>query len=376
MKTPADECSFAGIVKAHVAAKEHGIQLIVGSELRLEEGLRLVALVPSRAAYSELSGLISMARRRSPKGEYRVALRDVVFHLKRCLMIWLPQADDETSRAYGLQLSRLCHGRLWLGVSHLLGNNEVQRYLGLYQMAQELDIPMVACGDVRMHVATRKPLLDVFTALYHNTSIERLGRRRLPNSQQHLRAVDKLRQLYPPALLEETQRLKTITRSLLLLAQADAGQLKLTREPVDLTATLENLIEDAKILAEASKLSFEIEWPASAIVQADRALLHTALLNLLVNAVKYNEPGGRIQIRLTANDAGVTLDVGNSGPGIAPAEQEKIFNRFHRVEAARSRHVDGLGLGLSLAREIIRAHGGELALRESRPGWTVFELRL
>ena len=178
------------------------------------------------------------------------------------------------------------------------------------------------------------------------------------------------------ALLEETQRLKTITRSLLLLAQADAGQLKLTREPVDLTATLENLIEDAKILAEASKLSFEIEWPASVIVQADRALLHTALLNLLVNAVKYNEPGGRIQIRLTAKEAGVTLDVGNSGPGIAPAEQEKIFNRFHRVEAARSRHVDGLGLGLSLAREIIRAHGGELALRETRPGWTVFELHL
>ncbi|MEX0828011.1 MAG: PHP domain-containing protein, partial [Haliea sp.] len=89
-----DECSLAGVVKAHVAAKEAGLPLIIGSELNLVEGIRLVALVPSRAAYSELSGLISLARRRSPKGEYRVALRDVIFHLKRCLLIWLPRADD------------------------------------------------------------------------------------------------------------------------------------------------------------------------------------------------------------------------------------------------------------------------------------------
>ena len=206
-----DECSFAGVVKAHVAAKAVGIQLIIGSELLLEEGLRLVALVPSRAAYSELSGLISMARRRSPKGEYRVALRDVVFHLKRCLLVWLPQGDDdEHNRAYGLQLARLCKGRLWLGVSHLLGNNEVQRYLALHALAQELDIPMVACGDVCMHVASRKPLHDVFTALHHNTSIARLGRRRMSNGQRHLRTLDKLQRLYPQALLDETLHIASL----------------------------------------------------------------------------------------------------------------------------------------------------------------------
>ena len=126
-----DECSFAGIVKAHVAAKEADIKLLIGSELVLEEGVRLVALVPSRAAYSELSGLISMARRRSPKGEYRVTLRDVIFHLKRCLLIWLPHSDDESSRAYGLQLKRLCKDRLWLGVTHLLGNDEVPNVQGV-----------------------------------------------------------------------------------------------------------------------------------------------------------------------------------------------------------------------------------------------------
>ncbi len=178
--------------------RQHGIKLIIGSELALEEGIRLVALVPSRAAYSELSGLISMARRRSPKGEYRVALRDVIFHLKRCLLIWLPQDDDDASRAWGLQLSRLCRDRVWLGVSHLLGNDEVRRYLALYRLASELDIPMVACGNVQMHSAGRKPLHDVFTALRHNTSISQLGRRRLANSQQHLRSAGQTTTALPP----------------------------------------------------------------------------------------------------------------------------------------------------------------------------------
>lgn len=202
-----DECSLAGIVKAHVAAKEHHIKLLVGSQFNLVEGIKLVALAPSRAAYSELSGLISMARRRSPKGEYRVGLRDVIFHLKRCLLIWLPEEDSESNRAWGQQLARLCKGRVWLGVAHLLGNDEVRRYFSLCQLANTLGLPMVACGNVQMHCASRKPLHDVFTALRHNTSIGQLGRKRLGNSQQHLRSLAKLQQLYPPALLAESQHI-------------------------------------------------------------------------------------------------------------------------------------------------------------------------
>ena len=205
-----DECSFAGVVKAHVAAKEVGIPLIIGSELNLEEGIKLLALAPSRAAYSELSGLISMARRRSPKGKYNATMRDVIFHLKRCLLIWLPQGDDKLTRAYGLQLRRLCKNRLWLGVSHLLGNDESMRYMSLYKLASDLDIPMVACGNVQMHCAARKPLHDVFTALRYNTSIDQLGTKRLANSQQHLRSRAKLQQLYPAELLQETGHIASL----------------------------------------------------------------------------------------------------------------------------------------------------------------------
>lgn len=201
-----DECSLAGVVKAHVAAKDYGIQLIIGSEFTVTEGLRIIALAPNRVAYGELSGLISRSRRRATKGEYTTHLRDILFHLKRCLLIWLP-SDDDHQHVYGAQLARLCKNRLWIGASHLLGNDEVRRFRQRWQLAQELNLPMVACGDVQMHCASRKSLHDVLTALRFHTTVQRLGQRRLVNSQQHLRALDKLLPLYPPTLTSETLRI-------------------------------------------------------------------------------------------------------------------------------------------------------------------------
>lgn len=176
-------------------------------------------------------------------------------------------------------------------------------------------------------------------------------------------------------LLEETQRLKTITRSLLLLAQADAGQLKLARETVGLDAELENVLEDAKVLSVDQGLKIEMEIAPGVSVEADRALLHTAIFNLISNAVKYNRPGGRILVTLEKSADQIWFAVGNTGAAISDAEQGRIFERFYR---ARRTGVakDGIGLGLSLAREIVRAHGGELSLKESREDWTCFLLVL
>jgi signal transduction histidine kinase len=177
-------------------------------------------------------------------------------------------------------------------------------------------------------------------------------------------------------LLEETQRLKTITSGLLLLARADAGQLKPVLEAVNLTSMLEGILEDARALAEDTHLEFEVSLAPGIQVAADPVLLRTALLNLFVNAVKYNLPGGSIRATLESRTSRVFLTIGNSGPGIPEPDQDRIFTRFHRVDAARQRRVDGIGLGLSLAREILRAHGGELEMQESRPGWTIFVLRM
>jgi two-component system, OmpR family, heavy metal sensor histidine kinase CusS len=175
-------------------------------------------------------------------------------------------------------------------------------------------------------------------------------------------------------LLEETQRLKTITRGLLLLAQADAGRLKLALEPVDLSVLVETAIEDARILATDASLRFEVNIQPGLRVTADRTLLQMAILNLLGNAVKYNEPGGALGVTLAADGGELLLTLCNSGTGIPLADQPRIFDRFYRVN--QSPAADGLGLGLSLAREIAHAHHGELLLKESRPGYTCFTLSL
>jgi len=173
-------------------------------------------------------------------------------------------------------------------------------------------------------------------------------------------------------LLEETQRLKTITQSLLLLARADAGQLTLQREPVDLSAEIESLLEDARVLAADLRLTFDAQMQPRVQVEADRALLRPALFNLLSNAVKYNVPEGRVSVTLARADDHVVFTVGNTGPGIPAEDQPRVFDRFYRVRRG-DRTIEGIGLGLSLAREIIRAHGGEVMLEESRAGWTVFK---
>ena len=201
-----DECSLAGVVKAHVAAKEHAIKLIIGSEFTVSEGLKLIALAPSRDAYAELSGLISRSRRRSEKGHYLTHLRDIFFHLKRCLIIWLPnQSNDEDN--YAQQLARRCRDRFWIGVSQLLRHDDHERLNRYQALADKLQVPMVACGDVQMHSANRKSLHDVLTAIRFNTSVQELGDKRRSNSQQHLRRLDKLLPLYPTELVTETLRI-------------------------------------------------------------------------------------------------------------------------------------------------------------------------
>jgi two-component system, OmpR family, heavy metal sensor histidine kinase CusS len=136
------------------------------------------------------------------------------------------------------------------------------------------------------------------------------------------------------------------------------------------------MIEDARVLATDLRLQFEVELPPKLPAEVDRALWHTALFNLINNAIKYNEPDGKVSIRLTTMGSKIVFDIGNTGAGIPTADESKVFERFYRVAMPRSQRVDGIGLGLSLAREILHAHGGELLLMENRPGWISFRVTL
>ena len=111
-------------------------------------------------------------------------------------------------------------------------------------------------------------------------------------------------------------------------------------------------------------------------VVGDADLVEQALQNLVMNAVKHNLPGGSVEVTLARDGEDALVRVTNTGPEIASADRERIFDRFYRADSARSRHAGGVGLGLSLAREIARAHGGDLVLEESGDGLNRFVLRL
>lgn len=174
-------------------------------------------------------------------------------------------------------------------------------------------------------------------------------------------------------LLDEVQRLKIITEKLLLLARADAGQLRIQAGPFDLSAAVSELAEDAAALA--PKLTVAADISPGVWIHADRDLLQRALHNVIDNAIKYNRDGGLIRIELQQVEGTATCRISNTGD-IPPDRRDKVFDRFVRVDAARSRRVDGSGLGLSLAREIVRAHGGELALAAVENGVVTFEIRI
>ena len=176
------------------------------------------------------------------------------------------------------------------------------------------------------------------------------------------------------SLLDEVTRLKAIVQKLLLLSLADAGRLQLQKQRVNLTRLLEGVIEDCRL--QAPHLTVEQSLAQNVEVPADPELLEQALQNLATNAIKYNCDGGRIRFQLTTDAKSALVSVANTGAVIPESERERIFERFYRVDKSRSGRVAGTGLGLSLARDITRAHGGELALETADAGETRFAVTL
>jgi signal transduction histidine kinase len=176
------------------------------------------------------------------------------------------------------------------------------------------------------------------------------------------------------SLIDDHRRLATICERLLLLSRSDAGQLRLELQPIDLVELAEAAIEDARTLAEPRGITVEAKLPAGAPCNGEPVYLMQVFLNVLVNAVKYNREGGRVSVELRAEPSHWSIVIGNTGPGIAPAEAAHVFRRFYRTPGARA--DGGNGLGLSLSRELARAHGGELTLLKSADDWTEFLLVL
>ncbi|MDA0705392.1 MAG: error-prone DNA polymerase [Proteobacteria bacterium] len=202
-----DECTLSGVVRAHTAAREHGLkQLIIGSELHLQSGRKLIVLAQNLAGYAALCELITKARRAAAKGRY--ALTRLAFEngLPGCLALWVPDQDYDLD-VEDHWIRETFRDRLWIAVELLADGRQAEQLERLRVVGKRLKLPLVACGDVHMHRRSRRVLQDTLTAIREGVTIDNAGFALYPNGERHLRPLEVLQHIYPAELLAETVRI-------------------------------------------------------------------------------------------------------------------------------------------------------------------------
>ncbi|UPG84248.1 error-prone DNA polymerase [Luteibacter aegosomatis] len=203
-----DECSLSGIVRGLEASRDTGIPLIVGSEFRLDDGTVIVLLVENQQGYAELCRLITLGRRRAPKGGYALCRDDVASLADGLCLLWAPgpymatKASVHEDRA--TWIATHFSGRSWLAVELHRGQHDKAERIALRELGERHGLPCVAAGDVHMHARYRRCLQDVMTAIRLNTTVADAGHALFPNGERHLRTRNALANIYPRDLLEET----------------------------------------------------------------------------------------------------------------------------------------------------------------------------
>jgi heavy metal sensor kinase len=179
------------------------------------------------------------------------------------------------------------------------------------------------------------------------------------------------------SMLEEVDRLTRLVENLLLLTRAEAGRIPLTRATVDLREVVAGVADGLRVLTEEKNQELTVELGGPVAVECDATVLRQGITNLLHNAIKFTPNKGviRVAARSTSN-GGAVIEVEDSGPGIPTAHQERVFERFYRVDQARSRDTGGMGLGLAIARWAVEANGGRIELESVSGQGTLFRVVL
>ncbi|HDP89641.1 MAG TPA: error-prone DNA polymerase [Thioalkalivibrio sp.] len=199
-----DECSLAGAVRAHTAAREAGLKLLIGTQLRLADGPRLTLLAMDPGGYARIARLITRGRRRAAKGAYRLERRDLDDGLPGCLVLLAEAAEADEPR---LDWAQARFGdRLYLVATRTLRQGERQALARLRRQASARGLPVIASNDVRLHTPERRPLADLLTAVRLNATLAEAGHALAANAERHLRPRERLARLFPAEWLAETLR--------------------------------------------------------------------------------------------------------------------------------------------------------------------------
>jgi heavy metal sensor kinase len=179
------------------------------------------------------------------------------------------------------------------------------------------------------------------------------------------------------SMLEEVERLTALVESLLTLTRMDSHRVQLAREVVDLRTIATNATEHLRVLAEEKQQTLSVQADGALEVECDPALLRQGVVNLVDNAIKYTQQKGNIRVAVTRRPSGeAAIEVEDDGPGIAAIHQQRIFERFYRVDPGRARTDGGLGLGLAIARSTIEANGGRIEVESELGRGAIFRVLL
>ncbi|MEX2481841.1 MAG: error-prone DNA polymerase [Gammaproteobacteria bacterium] len=331
-----DECSFAGLVRAHVAAREHALHLIAGTQLVLDDGLRVVVLADSAAAYRNLSAIISRGRRRQEKGRYALARADLM-DLEQGLVIWIPaySADDA---AHADWLARCFPGRAWIGLGLFYGGDDDRRLAHVECLSAASGLPVTAAGDVHMHHCSRQAVQDTLTAIRLGTTVMAAGDALFANAERYLRPRQCLARIYSRDLLAETVRIAARCRFSL-----DELHYDYPRELVPRGAT------PAGHLRALTTAGMRRRWPAGTPARVERQIEHELALIaeleyeaffLTVHDIVAFARGRGIlcQGRGSAANSAVCYALGITE--VDPARMEMLFERFVSKERDEPPDID------------------------------------
>jgi two-component system sensor histidine kinase SenX3 len=177
-------------------------------------------------------------------------------------------------------------------------------------------------------------------------------------------------------LYKESRRLGSLVQEIIQLSRLQSAELSKTGELVDLEGIVHESVERNQVIAEAKHISIEVDAPSGIVVYGDHEMLTMAVKNLIENAILYSEADSTVGLGLRAIDGVAEIAVTDHGVGIAPEEQERIFERFYRVDPSRSRDTGGTGLGLAIVKHVAANHRGEVKLFSQVGRGSTFTLRL
>src|SRR5258706_11640882 len=205
----ADRNSVAGIVRADHAAKTIGIRLVIGARLDLADGTSLLAFPEDRAAYGRLTRLLTLGKRRAPKGECHLDYADVVAHGEGQILVVLPPNEGDVAE-FAVRVATDFRGRAYLAAHHLYRGDDSRRLARLAEIADKTGLPLLATNDVHYHVPERRPLQDVVTCIREHCTIAEAGFRLAAHAERHLKPAAEMARLFHVSEAALARRLEIV----------------------------------------------------------------------------------------------------------------------------------------------------------------------